>query len=61
MMVTAGQARRLNHAREQESHSKPPPLHGVRLRSCMCCRRSFKSVGPSNRLCTECRHKSEYP
>jgi hypothetical protein len=25
------------------------------MRSCLCCRRSFESEGPGNRLCKHCR------
>lgn len=30
-------------------------------RQCMCCRRSFQSEGPHNRLCCTCRTKEKTP
>lgn len=31
------------------------------LRPCLCCRQSFESVGPGNRMCPQCRTRSVSP
>lgn len=34
---------------------------GARKRPCMCCRKTFSSAGPHNRLCLDCRRKDVSP
>ena len=34
---------------------------GARVRPCLCCRKTFSSAGPHNRLCLDCRRKDVSP
>ena len=60
--VFRGNSRLSDWASEGEAQKRLTALQNDdarRLRTCLCCRDSFLSDGPHNRMCTRCRGASD--
>lgn len=57
--VRAGQFANKWRAEEWQTRLEREDEAGKRQRPCLCCRATFESEGPHNRLCKDCRRRSD--